>query len=61
MSNNNDNKENMNKILDTLHSQFAENQNHHQGIFIQFLIALFAIFGIFGYVYTHTSSEISAI
>ncbi|MDD3437389.1 MAG: hypothetical protein PHC64_09595 [Candidatus Gastranaerophilales bacterium] len=51
----------MNKILDTLHSQFAENQNHHQGIFIQFLIALFAIFGVFGYIYTHTSSEISAI
>ena len=61
MSNNNDNKENMNKLLDTLHSQFAENQNHHQGIFIQFLIALFAIFGVFGYIYTHTSSEISAI
>lgn len=51
MSNNNDNKENMNKLLDTLHSQFAENQNHHQGIFIQFLIALFAIFGVFGYIY----------
>lgn len=55
-----ENHENMNKLLDTLHSQFAENQNHHQGIFIQFLIALFAVFGVFGYVYTHTSSEISA-
>lgn len=56
----NDNPENMNKLLDTLHSQFAENQNHHQGIFIQFLIALFAVFGVFGYVYTHTSFEILA-
>lgn len=41
------------RILETLHSQFAENQNHHQKIFIQLLIALFAIFGVYGYVYTH--------
>ena len=47
------------KILDTLHTQFAENQNHHQGIFIQFLIALLALFGGYGYVYTHTNSEIA--
>jgi len=63
MNNNNKNKNNnvnMDELLNTLHSQFAENQNHHQGIFIKFLIALFTVFGIFGYVYTHTSSEISA-
>lgn len=47
-----------NKILETLHTQFAENQNHHQGIFIQFLVALFALFGAFGYIYTHTSFDI---
>lgn len=46
------------KILDTLHTQFAENQNHHQGIFIQFLIALFALFGAYGYIYTHASVDI---
>ncbi|MDR2121405.1 MAG: hypothetical protein LBP64_11120 [Tannerella sp.] len=41
-------------ILETLHSQFAENQNHHQGLFIKFLIALFVLFGGFGFVYVHT-------
>jgi len=45
-------------ILETLHSQFAENQNHHQGLFIQFLIALLALFAGFGYVYTHTNPTI---
>ena len=43
------------KILKTLHSQFADNQNHHQSLFIQFLISLLALFGGFGYVYTHTN------
>ncbi|MDH8701441.1 type III secretory pathway component EscU [Dysgonomonadaceae bacterium PH5-43] len=42
-------------ILETLHSQFAENQNHHQGLFIKFLIALFVLFGGFGFVYVHTA------
>lgn len=46
-----------NSILDTLHSQFAENQNHHQSLFIQFLIALFALFIGFGYIYTHSVFE----
>jgi len=47
-----------NKILGTLHSQFADNQNHHQSIFIQFLIALFALFAGYGYVYTHSTPDI---
>ena len=46
------------KILETLHTQFAVNQNHHQGIFIQLLIALLSLFGGFGYIYIHTNSEI---
>lgn len=50
--------ENKDEILNSLHSQFAENQNHHQGIFIQFLIALFALFGVYGYIYTHATLEI---
>ena len=47
------------KILESLHTQFAENQNHHQGIFIQFLIALFVLFSGFGYVYTYTNPNIA--
>jgi len=42
------------ELLLKLHEQFSENQNHHQGLFIQLLIALFALFGVFGYVLTHT-------
>lgn len=53
-----DNMETKEKILENLHSQFAENQNHHQGLFIQFLIALLALFAAFGYVYTHTNPNI---
>ncbi|NLB62475.1 MAG: hypothetical protein GX801_00005, partial [Fibrobacter sp.] len=34
-------------------------QNHHQGLFIQFLIALLALFAGFGYVYVHTIPDIS--
>jgi len=55
---NSDNMEIKEKILENLHSQFAENQNHHQGLFIQFLIALLALFAGFGYVYTHVNSTI---
>lgn len=52
------NMETKEKILENLHSQFAENQNHHQGLFIQFLVALLALFAGFGYVYTHTNPNI---
>ena len=55
---NSDKMETKEKILENLHSQFAENQNHHQGLFIQFLIALLALFAGFGYVYTHTNPDI---
>ena len=47
-----------NDILSSIHEQFAENQNHHQGLFIQLLIALFILFGGFGYVYVYTDSTI---
>ena len=50
--------ENGNCILDTLHTQFAENQNHHQSLFIQFLVALLTLFAGFGFVYTHTKPDI---
>lgn len=48
--------EESNKLLQTLHQQFSENQNHHSGLFIQLLIALFALFGMLGYVIINTSS-----
>lgn len=47
-----------NNILETLHEQFAENQNHHQKLFIQFLIALLVLFAGFGYVYVHTIPDV---
>lgn len=45
-------------ILETLHEQFAENQNHHQKLFIQFLTALLILFAGFGYVYVHTVPDV---
>ncbi|WP_071146703.1 hypothetical protein [Bacteroides ihuae] len=46
------------KLLYSLHEQFAENQNHHQGIFIQLLVSLLVLFGGFGYVFVHTKEDI---
>jgi hypothetical protein len=57
-TNNQDKMATKENIIETLHSQFAENQNHHQSLFIQFLIALLALFAGFGYVYTHTNPDI---
>jgi hypothetical protein len=47
-----------NGVLDTLHTQFANNQNHHQNLFIQFLVALLTLFAGFGFVYTRTIPKI---
>ena len=47
------------KILVDLHNQFAKNQNHHQALFIRFLVALLALFSGFGYIYTHTNPNIT--
>ncbi|WP_321479755.1 hypothetical protein [uncultured Bacteroides sp.] len=47
-----------NNILNSIHEQFAENQNHHQALFIQLLIALLVLFGGFGYTYVHTTDSI---
>ena len=40
-------------IMQTLHTQFAENQNHWQSNFIKLFAALLTIFGGLGYVYAH--------
>lgn len=52
----NNEKKKAEELLLTLHSQFSENQNHHQKIFIQLFIALFALFGVLGYVFINTAS-----
>lgn len=46
------------KLLYSMHKQFAENQNHHQGLFIQLLVSLLVLFGGFGYVLVHTNKDI---
>ena len=39
-----------------LHEQFAINNNAHTTSFISFVVALFVLFGAFGYVFVHTIS-----
>ncbi len=41
------------ELLIKLHEQFAENQNHHQAIFIQFIIALLTLFAAYAYIFIH--------
>lgn len=43
-------------LLLSLHSQFSENQNHHQKTFINLLVAFFALFGVMGYVFLNLAS-----
>lgn len=43
-------------LLLSLHSQFSENQNHHQKTFINLLVAFFALFGVMGYVFLNLTS-----
>ena len=40
-----------------LHEQYAINNNAHIGSFITFFIALLSLFGSFGYVYVHSSTD----
>ncbi|MEO8948596.1 MAG: hypothetical protein ABI308_09325 [Mucilaginibacter sp.] len=42
-------------LLRSFHEQFAENQNHHQTVFIQFISAVLAVLVGYGFVYTNTS------
>ena len=41
-------------IYSQLHEQFAINDNAKNNNFITFLIAIFALFGVYGYVFVHT-------
>lgn len=47
------------KLMQTLHTQFAENQNHWQGNFIQLLAALLVIFGGLGYIFAHWEGNLA--
>jgi len=55
--NNDENYKCGNELLLQLHKQFAENQNHHQGLFVQLLTTIIALFTGFGYVYVNTNSK----
>lgn len=45
------------ELLKSFHQQFAENQNHHQTLFIQFISAVFIVIVGYAIVYTNTSSD----
>ncbi len=45
------------ELLKSFHQQFAENQNHHQVVFIQFISAVFVVIIGYVFVYTNTSSD----
>lgn len=42
------------ELLKSFHEQFAENQNHHQTVFIQFISAVFIVIVGYAIVYTNT-------
>ena len=41
-----------------LHRQFAENQNSHQNIFMQMVVAFIGLFAALGYVYSHLEANV---
>lgn len=45
-------------LLKSFHEQFAQNQNHHQKLFIQFISAVFIV--IAGYVIVYTNTNLNA-
>ncbi len=49
------------KIELDLHRQFAENQNSHQNVFMQLVVAFIGIFAGLGYVYTHLETSVVKI
>jgi len=48
-----------NALLLKLHEQFADNQNHHQRVFVQFLVALITLFAGYGYIYIHIDTSLA--
>ena len=47
-------EKNKDELLKSFHEQFAQNQNHHQTVFIQFISAVFVVIVGYGFVYTNT-------
>jgi len=45
------------ELLISFHRQFAENQNHHQRLFIQFVAAVFIVLVGYAIVYTNTGND----
>ncbi len=45
------------ELLKTFHEQFAQNQNHHQNLFIKFLSAVFIVIAAYFIVYANTQSQ----
>jgi hypothetical protein len=45
------------ELLKSFHQQFAENQNHHQTVFIQFISAVLIVIVGYALVYTNTTSD----
>ena len=45
------------ELLKSFHEQFAQNQNHHQSVFIQFISVVFIVLVGYAIVYTNTSSS----
>ncbi|MBK6914325.1 MAG: hypothetical protein IPH11_11975 [Ignavibacteriales bacterium] len=44
------------ELLKTFHEQFAQNQNHHQNLFIKFLSAVFIVIAAYFIIYVNTQS-----
>jgi hypothetical protein len=54
----NDENMEMSKIEEHLHEQYAINNNSKLSTIVTFIVAIFAVFGAYGYVYLYTSPEL---
>jgi hypothetical protein len=52
-----ENKEEKFELLSSFHQQFAENQNHLQTVFIQFISAVLVVLVGYGFVYTNMTAQ----
>lgn len=50
-------EENKGELLKSFHEQFAQNQNHHQTVFIQFISAVIVVIVGYALVFANTSSD----
>ena len=45
------------QIVISFHEQFAQNQNHHQKLFLQVLLVLLSVLAGFGYLYVRVNAK----